>query len=165
MKTTLPSVGSYYIRPKAKGQSFSLYLKRYEKGKPVKPHEKIDPAIYYRFGISADMTATDAKIKLDEFRKLNKASRLDVARQDRAFKRYKARTINQGRFPPKTLYTSIEQMQADLDAYMEKYNTKRTNQGKRCLGRTPKQTWGNGYELYKKYVIDKTEVTVEAVVH
>lgn len=100
MKTTLPSVGSYYIRPKANGQSFSLYLKRYEKGKPIKPHEKIDPAIYYRFGISADMTATDAKIKLDEFRKLNKASRLDVARQDRAFKRYnKARTINQVLFP------------------------------------------------------------------
>jgi transposase InsO family protein len=65
----------------------------------------------------------------------------------------------------KTLYTSIEQMQADLDAYMEKYNTKRTNQGKRCLGRTPKQTWDDGYELYKKYVIDKTEVTAEAVVH
>jgi hypothetical protein len=43
--------------------------------------------------------------------------------------------------------------------------TKRTNQGKRCPGRTPKQTWDDGYELYKKYVIDKTEVTVEAVVH
>lgn len=64
----------------------------------------------------------------------------------------------------KTLYTSIEQIQADLDAYMETYNTKRTNQGKRCLGRTPKQTWDDGYEFYKKYVIDKTEVTVEAVV-
>ena len=65
----------------------------------------------------------------------------------------------------KTLYTSIEQIQADLDAYIETYNTKRTNQGKRCLGRTPKQTWDDGYEFYKKYVIDKTEVTVEAVVH
>ena len=65
----------------------------------------------------------------------------------------------------KTLYTSIEQIQADLDAYMETYNTKRTNQGKRCLGRTPKQTWDDGYDLYKKYVIDKTEVAVEAVVH
>jgi hypothetical protein len=65
----------------------------------------------------------------------------------------------------KTLYTSIEQIQTDLDAYMEVYNTKRTNQGKRCLGRTPRQTWDDGYDLYKKYVIDKTEVTVEAVVH
>jgi hypothetical protein len=65
----------------------------------------------------------------------------------------------------KTLYTSIDQIQADLDAYMETYNTQRTNQGKRCLGRTPKQTWDDGYDLYKKYVIEKMEVTVEAVAH
>lgn len=65
----------------------------------------------------------------------------------------------------KTLYTSIEQIQTDLDAYMETYNTKRTNQGKRCPGRTPRQTWNDGYDLYKKYVIDKMEVTVEAVIH
>ncbi len=61
----------------------------------------------------------------------------------------------------KTLYTSIEQIQGDLDVYMTKYNEKRTNQGKRCQGRTPKQTWYQGYNLYKKYVIEKTEVTPE----
>lgn len=65
----------------------------------------------------------------------------------------------------KTLYTSIEQIQADLDAYMTKYNERRTNQGKRCLGRTPKQTWDDGYELYKKYVIEKMEVTTEEHMH
>ena len=65
----------------------------------------------------------------------------------------------------KTLYGSIEQIQTDLDAYMKYYNEKRTNQGKRCLGRTPKQTWDDGYELYKKYVIEKSEVTNEVVVH
>jgi len=65
----------------------------------------------------------------------------------------------------KTLYTSLEQIQGDLDAFMEEYNTKRTNQGKRCLGRTPMQTWTDGYELYKKYVIEKTEVTPEPVIH
>jgi len=65
----------------------------------------------------------------------------------------------------KTLYTSIEQIQADLDAYMMKYNERRTNQGKRCLGRTPKQTWDDGYELYKKYVIEKMEVTTEEHMH
>jgi hypothetical protein len=53
----------------------------------------------------------------------------------------------------KTLYTSLEQMQADLGAYMNKYNTERTNQGKRCQGRTPKQTWDDGCELYQKYVL------------
>lgn len=42
---------------------------------------------------------------------------------------------------------SIAQMQTDLDTYMEEYNTRRTNRGKRCLGRTPKQTWDDGYNL------------------
>jgi molybdenum-dependent DNA-binding transcriptional regulator ModE len=65
----------------------------------------------------------------------------------------------------KQLYTSIDQMQADLDTFMAYYNDKRTNQGKRCLGRTPKQTWEAGYELYKKYVIEKTEVTPELTIH
>lgn len=65
----------------------------------------------------------------------------------------------------KTLYTSIAQMQADLDVFMASYNERRTNQGKRCLGRTPKQTWDEGYELYKKYVIEKMEVTPETKNH
>lgn len=65
----------------------------------------------------------------------------------------------------KNLYTSLEQMQTDLDAYMAYYNDQRTNQGKRCLGRTPKQTWAAGYDLYKKYVIEKTEVTPEQITH
>lgn len=65
----------------------------------------------------------------------------------------------------KTLNTSIEQMQKDLDTYMDYYNERRTNQGKRCLGRTPKQTWNDGYELYKKYVIEKMEVTEETKIH
>lgn len=64
----------------------------------------------------------------------------------------------------KTLYASLEQIQGDLDTFMDEYNTKRTNQGKRCLGRTPKQTWDDGYELYKKYVIEKTEVTPETMI-
>lgn len=46
------------------------------------------------------MTADEAKLKLNDFRKLNKATREDVARQDRTFKRYhKSRTINQKLFP------------------------------------------------------------------
>ncbi len=65
----------------------------------------------------------------------------------------------------KQLYTSIEQIQTDLDVFMTTYNEHRTNQGKRCLGRTPKQTWDAGYELYKKYVIAKTEVTPEIQIH
>jgi transposase len=65
----------------------------------------------------------------------------------------------------KTLYTSLDQMQTDLDVFMAYYNNERTNQGKRCQGRTPKQTWDEGYELYKKYMIEKTEVTSEPLTH
>jgi transposase InsO family protein len=65
----------------------------------------------------------------------------------------------------KTYYQSLEQIQKDLDIYMQRYNTERTNQGKRCQGRTPMETWTAGYELYKKYVIEKTEVTPEPIVH
>ena len=61
----------------------------------------------------------------------------------------------------KKLYRSLEEIQVDLDAYMDKYNTQRTNQGKRCRGRTPRQTFDDGYPLYEKYVIEKKEVTPE----
>ena len=61
----------------------------------------------------------------------------------------------------KKLYKSIDEIQADLDAYIEKYNNQRTNQGKRCQGRTPRQTFDDGYGLYKKYVIEGEGVTVE----
>jgi hypothetical protein len=44
---------------------------------------------------------------------------------------------------------------------MRRYNEERTNQGKNCRGRTPKETLDAGYELYKKYVIDGTEVTAD----
>lgn len=56
----------------------------------------------------------------------------------------------------KTLYTSLEQMQTDLDAYMKRYNKERTNQGKRCQGRTPMETFLSGLDLYQKYVYEGT---------
>ena len=60
----------------------------------------------------------------------------------------------------KKLYKSLEEIQKALDEYVEYYNTKRTNQGKRCKGRTPKQTFCDGYELYEAYMIEqKKEVT------
>jgi hypothetical protein len=52
----------------------------------------------------------------------------------------------------KTLYTSIEQLQKDLDVFMDHYNNERTNQGKRCQGRTPRQTWDEGKPLYQRFV-------------
>lgn len=58
----------------------------------------------------------------------------------------------------KTLYRSLEQMQGDLDKFMRKYNLDRTNQGKRCKGRTPYETFTEGVELYNQMVYQREEV-------
>jgi transposase InsO family protein len=41
----------------------------------------------------------------------------------------------------RTIYATLEALQIDLDAYLTRYNTDRTHQGKRCQGRTPMQTF------------------------
>lgn len=52
----------------------------------------------------------------------------------------------------KKLYTTIEEMQKDLDDFMRFYSFSRTNQGKRCKGRTPMETFLEGKEQYLKLV-------------
>jgi transposase InsO family protein len=41
----------------------------------------------------------------------------------------------------KKLYSSLEQLQTDLDEWLEQYNRERTHTGKYCFGRTPLQTF------------------------
>jgi transcriptional regulator with XRE-family HTH domain len=159
IETNLPSVGSYYIRPKQKGKSFSLYLKRYENGKPVNPHQKIDEAIYYRFGLSAEMTALEAKTKLNNFRKLNKATREEVARQDRTFKRYaRSRTINQRLFPQE-LVNIFEQKIRNENIGTDKHLSKKLyifttiQEILNSLKLTP-ETYAENSKIIFKYFID-----------
>jgi transposase InsO family protein/transposase len=57
----------------------------------------------------------------------------------------------------KRLYTSLEAIQADLDEYMAHYNERRTNQGKRCQGKTPMETFIAGIPLYERYVRENEE--------
>jgi hypothetical protein len=40
----------------------------------------------------------------------------------------------------KKLYSSLEELQVDLDDWLKFYNTERTHQGKMCCGRTPLET-------------------------
>ena len=40
----------------------------------------------------------------------------------------------------KRLYASLEDLQRDLDRFVEEYNTERTHQGRWCYGKTPMQT-------------------------
>ncbi len=56
----------------------------------------------------------------------------------------------------KKLYNSLEEIQIDLDEFMNYYNNERTNQGKYCQGRTPMQTLKDGRELYQKYVFENS---------
>jgi transposase InsO family protein len=57
----------------------------------------------------------------------------------------------------KKLYLTIEEIQPDLDEFMDYYNNQRTNQGRYCQGRTPMQTFEDGKELYRQYVYDAVD--------
>ncbi len=50
------------------------------------------------------------------------------------------------------LYTTLEELQADLDGWIHYYNHDRTHQGKVCCGRTPMQTMMDGKEAYNEKV-------------
>ncbi|OHY94860.1 IS481 family transposase [Vibrio rotiferianus] len=48
----------------------------------------------------------------------------------------------------KKLYGSMEELQKDLDEWMDYYNNHRTHQGKMCCGRTPIETLGDGKSIW-----------------
>ena len=50
----------------------------------------------------------------------------------------------------KKIYTTLDQLQEDLDVWVNKYNTERTHQGKMCCGRTPFETLLDGQRLWKE---------------
>lgn len=54
----------------------------------------------------------------------------------------------------KKIYSSMDELQIDLDNWIEYYNKKRTHQGKMCYGRTPWQTFLDGKEIVKEKIID-----------
>ena len=50
----------------------------------------------------------------------------------------------------KKIYETIEQLQIDLDQWIDYYNNERTHQGKICEGRTPMQTLLDGKRIWKE---------------
>lgn len=54
----------------------------------------------------------------------------------------------------RTVYTSIEQLQVDADAWVEEYNTQRTHSGKYCYGKTPMETFLESIPLAKEKYLD-----------
>jgi len=59
----------------------------------------------------------------------------------------------------KKIYTSLDQLQQDLDAWMLDYNTRRTHSGKYCFGKTPMQTFIENVPIAKEYYIEKRPQT------
>jgi transposase InsO family protein len=50
------------------------------------------------------------------------------------------------------IYRSLEELQQDLDAWIERYNMERTHQGKMCCGPTPLATMLAGKEIWDEKV-------------
>ncbi len=53
----------------------------------------------------------------------------------------------------KKIYTTLEELQADLDEWLVEYNTERPHQGKRCDGRTPYDTLVDGKAIAREKLI------------
>jgi len=63
----------------------------------------------------------------------------------------------------KKLYRTLEEIQSDLDEFMDYYNQERTNQGRYCQGRTPYETFTNGLSLYQQYVFENPVEVKEVI--
>jgi transposase InsO family protein len=57
----------------------------------------------------------------------------------------------------KKIFDSTDDLQVELDKWLKLYNTERTHQGKRCQGRTPKETFIDGMNLATKADLTKQE--------
>ena len=49
----------------------------------------------------------------------------------------------------KRIYSSVEDLQIDVDLWINKYNTQRTHSGKHCYGKTPMQTFLDSKHIAK----------------
>jgi transposase InsO family protein len=64
----------------------------------------------------------------------------------------------------KKLYTSIEEIQGDLDEWLRQYNEERPHSGKYCFGKTPMQTFKDSKHLADEKMLDQlTESNALAV--
>lgn len=54
----------------------------------------------------------------------------------------------------KKIYENVEQLQSDLDVWIEEYNKERTHTGKHCYGKTPMQTFLDSIPLAKEKMIN-----------
>jgi transposase InsO family protein len=62
----------------------------------------------------------------------------------------------------KKIYLTVEELQQDLDVWMERYNNRRTHQGKRCQGRTPMATFMENLPMAQEKMINREEMALVA---
>ena len=58
----------------------------------------------------------------------------------------------------KKLYSSLDQLQTDLDSWLEEYNEHRPHSGKYCFGKTPMQTFLDSRHLAHEKELDRLAV-------
>jgi transposase InsO family protein len=63
----------------------------------------------------------------------------------------------------KKLYESLEQLQSDLDEWMEYYNNERPHSGRYCFGKTPMQTFNDSIELARQKMLDGVSLETENI--
>jgi transposase InsO family protein len=63
----------------------------------------------------------------------------------------------------KKIYHSLEEIQEDVDKWIEEYNTERTHSGKYCFGKTPWQTFLDSKKLADDKMLDRLQPTDNAV--
>jgi hypothetical protein len=53
----------------------------------------------------------------------------------------------------KKIYNNLDELQKDVDIWLEYYNNERTHTGKHCYGKTPMQTWIDSLYLAKEKLL------------
>lgn len=57
----------------------------------------------------------------------------------------------------KKIFNTLEELQTDLDLYLQQYNNERTHTGKYCYGRTPMETFLETLSLAKEKMLDQID--------
>ena len=65
----------------------------------------------------------------------------------------------------KKIYSSLEELQRDLDQWIEYYNTQRPHSGKYCYGKTPMQTFIDSLHLAKEKMLNDHFVETKEETH
>ena len=63
----------------------------------------------------------------------------------------------------KKVYSSIEELQEDVEKWINEYNRERTHSGKHCYGKTPWQTFQESKHLAQAKMLDEIYLTESAV--